>query len=303
MRNPEEFAEKVNRVPQSLAFRENPTGRGMRNYILDNVTKKRRVIPRSISVWDDNQDDDEDGGGHSRPGRRRAQGGSRGRQSAPARAQQQQQEDDWESSPTPRGRSQSQPRPHQRARGRKTSPRPPSDPDSDSDSDSGIKVYTQKDPLPTKRRRQLVPAPSTSTPKSSSSSSDEEDPPANEKTKANPTAKPPQSRACNTAKVCPKDVVLESTSAVNKGKAPAKKNEAVAVSNLAKDNAKGKSLKEQKKCHPQADSARAQERGQPSTDKPNVQGRSSRTGKRKESQEDDNPWAGFPTYPSKRNKK
>ena len=123
------------------------------------------------------------------------------------------------------------------------------------------------------------------------------------KTKAKPTSKPPQSRASNTPKVCPKDVVVESTSAVNKGKAPANKNETVAVLNLPKDNAKGKSLKEQKKSHPQDDSARAHERGQPSTDKPNVQRKSSRTEKGKESQEDDNPWAGFPVYPSKRNKK
>ena len=50
MCNPEEFAEKVNRVPQSQGFRENQTRRGMHNYILDSITKKRRIILRSISV-------------------------------------------------------------------------------------------------------------------------------------------------------------------------------------------------------------------------------------------------------------
>ena len=55
MRNPEEFAEKVQRVPQSQAFKDNPTARGMRNYILDSATKKRRPVPRTVSVWDDGE--------------------------------------------------------------------------------------------------------------------------------------------------------------------------------------------------------------------------------------------------------
>ena len=68
----------VNWVPQSRAFKDNPTATGMRNYILDSVTKKRHPVPRCITVWDEDQDDEEDGG------RRGAQGGSRGQQSVPS---------------------------------------------------------------------------------------------------------------------------------------------------------------------------------------------------------------------------
>ena len=151
-----EFAEKVNWVPRSLGFRENPNSRGMCSYILDSITKKTRVIPRFISVWDEDQDDDEDGSERGPRGRHHAQGGSRGQQSGPTCAQRQHQEDNRESSLTTTGCRQTQLRPQQRRTARKTSPRPPSqvESDSDSDSDSSNQVYTQKDPL-----RQHVPAP------------------------------------------------------------------------------------------------------------------------------------------------
>ena len=73
----------------------------------------------------------------------------------------------------------------------------------------------------------------------------------------------------------------ESTLAADqvKGKAPAKKNEAVTASHMPKDSAKAKSLKDHKKSQPQEDSVRVQERGQPSTDKAKAQGKSSKTEK------------------------
>ena len=162
MRNPEEFAEKVTQVPQSLGFRENPTARGMRNYTLDNVTKKRRVIPRSISVWDEEEDEDQEAGRCGRSGRRRMEVDTRGRQSSRARPQPQQQ-DVWDDSPTvtSRGRRQAVSSSHQTAQRRKRPTRPPLD--DPSEAESADEVLTQRDPLPTKRRRQVQPVLSTST--------------------------------------------------------------------------------------------------------------------------------------------
>ena len=59
MRNPKEFAQELSAGPQSQAFKDNPTAWGLRNYILDSVTKKRRPVPRTISVWDEKENDDE----------------------------------------------------------------------------------------------------------------------------------------------------------------------------------------------------------------------------------------------------
>lgn len=59
MRNTEEFAEKTTRSTSSQHFKSDPTPRGMRNFILDGITKRRRPIPRHISVWDEDDDNEE----------------------------------------------------------------------------------------------------------------------------------------------------------------------------------------------------------------------------------------------------
>ena len=40
MRNPEEYAEKARRTPQNASFKEDPSPRRMREFILNSVTKK-----------------------------------------------------------------------------------------------------------------------------------------------------------------------------------------------------------------------------------------------------------------------
>ena len=59
MRNTEDYAEKTTRSASSQAFKNDPTPRGMRNYILDSITKRRRAVPRHISVWDEEDDQEE----------------------------------------------------------------------------------------------------------------------------------------------------------------------------------------------------------------------------------------------------
>ena len=59
MRNTEDYAEKTTRSASSQAFKNDPTPRGMRNYILDSINKRRRAVPRHISVWDEQDDEDE----------------------------------------------------------------------------------------------------------------------------------------------------------------------------------------------------------------------------------------------------
>lgn len=59
MRNPEDFAEKVRRTPANQSFKEDPTPRHMRNFLLDSITKKRRPVP-GASIWDAAEEDDED---------------------------------------------------------------------------------------------------------------------------------------------------------------------------------------------------------------------------------------------------
>ena len=44
MRNPEDFAEKCRRTQAAQHFKEDPTSRRMRDYILNSVTKRRRLV-------------------------------------------------------------------------------------------------------------------------------------------------------------------------------------------------------------------------------------------------------------------
>lgn len=80
MRNPEEFAEKARRTPQNAAFKEDLSPLQMRDFILDSITKRRRLTS-SGSIWDsvDDQDEEEAELG---PSRRRASHGRRRSQSS-----------------------------------------------------------------------------------------------------------------------------------------------------------------------------------------------------------------------------
>ena len=59
MRNPEDFAEKARRTLANQSFKEDPTPRRMRNFVLDSITKKRRPVP-GASIWDAGEEDDKD---------------------------------------------------------------------------------------------------------------------------------------------------------------------------------------------------------------------------------------------------
>lgn len=59
MRNPEDFAEKARRTLANQSFKEDPTPRRMRNFVLDSITKKRRPVP-GASIWDAAEEDDKD---------------------------------------------------------------------------------------------------------------------------------------------------------------------------------------------------------------------------------------------------
>ena len=67
MRNPEEFAEKARRTPQNASFKEDPSPRRMREFILNSITKRRRPTSGG-SIWDSIDDQEEEQG---EPARRR----------------------------------------------------------------------------------------------------------------------------------------------------------------------------------------------------------------------------------------
>lgn len=50
---------KTTRSSTSHPFKNDPTLKGMRNYILDLITKRHCAIPRHISVWDEDDDEEE----------------------------------------------------------------------------------------------------------------------------------------------------------------------------------------------------------------------------------------------------
>lgn len=60
MRNPQDFADKSSRTPQNEHFRQDPTPKRMRDYLLDAIIKRRRPIARNVSMWEDDDDDDDD---------------------------------------------------------------------------------------------------------------------------------------------------------------------------------------------------------------------------------------------------
>ena len=58
MRNPQEFAEKARRTPANQKFKEDPSPKRMRDFILDSVTRRRRPVP-GASIWDTPDDEDQ----------------------------------------------------------------------------------------------------------------------------------------------------------------------------------------------------------------------------------------------------
>ena len=82
MRNPDEFAEKARRTPQNAAFKEDPSPRRMRDFILNSITKRRRPTS-SGSIWNSIDDQDEE---EAEPGpscRRASHGRQRSQSSTP----------------------------------------------------------------------------------------------------------------------------------------------------------------------------------------------------------------------------
>ena len=73
MNIPQDFAEKCERNAANQNFKEEPSARNMRSFILDSIVKKRRPVKRTLSVWDEASEDEEDGarGGRRRPRSRR----------------------------------------------------------------------------------------------------------------------------------------------------------------------------------------------------------------------------------------
>ena len=166
MRNPEEYAEKARRTPQNASFKEDPSPRRMREFILNSVTKRRRPTSAG-SIWDSIDEPEEDEGEPGPSQRRRpahARRRSQSRTPLPSL---------WEDQETAVLDSQGQrPVPHV-LRKRRHSTTPP----------SSQEVFTQRDPepapAPSKWKRRAQPATSTplarpkpaSRPESSSASS------------------------------------------------------------------------------------------------------------------------------------
>ena len=59
MRNPEEYAEKARCIPANQKFKEDPTPRRMRDFVLDSVTKKCRPVP-GASIWEAVDEEEEE---------------------------------------------------------------------------------------------------------------------------------------------------------------------------------------------------------------------------------------------------
>ena len=77
MRNPEEYAQKARRTPANQAFKESPTPKRMREFILNSITKKRRPVS-GRSIWD-MVEDEEEGESPARSSTRRGRTAASGR--------------------------------------------------------------------------------------------------------------------------------------------------------------------------------------------------------------------------------
>ena len=72
MRNPEDYAQKVRRNTSSQSFKEDPSLNNMKDFVLDSITKRRRPVPRNVSVWDQEDDDQDEQSNPANSSRRRA---------------------------------------------------------------------------------------------------------------------------------------------------------------------------------------------------------------------------------------
>ena len=81
MRNPKEYMEKAHRTPANQAFKEQPTPRRMRDFILNSITKKCRPVSGG-SMWDLADEDKEQE--QSQRGRRTARGREKPRRPLPS---------------------------------------------------------------------------------------------------------------------------------------------------------------------------------------------------------------------------
>lgn len=136
MRNPEEFAEKARRTPQNAAFKEDPSPRRMRDFILNSITKRRRPAS-TASIWDALDEEDKDDAAPAQSSRRSwaARRASQARTRLPSAWQEQEPgaDDDEEEETRPRRSRRS--RPVSRKRRRSVSP------------PSSLEVLTQNDPV------------------------------------------------------------------------------------------------------------------------------------------------------------
>ena len=160
MRNPEEFAEKARRTPQNTAFKEDPSPRRMRDFILNSITKRRRPTSGG-SIWDSVEDEYEGEGPHGSSRGRAAHGRRRSRSRTPLPSLWEEQEAPV-SEEEPERQGPSTRSPHVSRKRRNTSPPASSTPS------SSPEIFTQADPVPgpaaSKWRRPLQP-PRASTPK------------------------------------------------------------------------------------------------------------------------------------------
>lgn len=85
MRNPEDFTEKCRRTQAAQHFKEDPTSRRMRDYILNSITKRRRLVSTG-SVWDISDDEEDDNEGSQPSLRRRSRQSTRSRTRRAARS-------------------------------------------------------------------------------------------------------------------------------------------------------------------------------------------------------------------------
>ena len=157
MRNPEEFAEKARRTPQNASFKEDPSPCRMREFILNSITRRRRLTT-SGSIWDSVDEPEE---GQAEPPRRsQSHSRRRAQSSTPLPSLWEDDDravvDDQPETPARPSRSSNV------SCKRRYRPTPP----------SSQEVYTQPDPLPgpSKWKRQAQPATSTPIPRQKAAS-------------------------------------------------------------------------------------------------------------------------------------
>ena len=217
MRNPEDYAEKARRTPQNASFKEDPSPRRMREFILNSMTKRRRPTSGG-SIWDSLDDQEEEQGEPAPSRRRQAHARRRSRSSTPLPSL-------WEDQEPAVFENQAE-RHVSRKRGYTSTP------------PSSQEVYTQRDPLsgpaPSKWKRRAQPASSTpikrpkrarttaSTSSSSelSSSSDEE--PAEDKQPQKPALKAMKSKGKSPAQTAAAKTQPAANTKVSGSKAKAK---------------------------------------------------------------------------------